>query len=363
MTAHIFHALLLTLCLGSAGQAAAHGGEDHGASAAVAPVAGDTLQRLPDGRVLMPKSAQQRLAIRTLLASESSAARSYELNGHVVMDPNLGGRVQASSAGRISAPVNGLPLLGSQVRKGQVLAWVKPTVSAYERALQHADLADSRSKLKLAELNLLRLKQLAGSIAAKELQAGQAELTAWRARTAALSAAAEGEALRAPISGVLAANNVVSGQVVESTAVLFEILAPDGLLIEALAYDPALVNNLTGASLQGVSLRYVGGARALRDGALPLLFAPDAPLTLALGQNVKLIAQTREHIKGVRLPASSVVKNAANESVVWLHEQALIFRAQPVQPLPLDGNTVLVGDIHPGSRVVIEGATLINQIR
>jgi cobalt-zinc-cadmium efflux system membrane fusion protein len=363
MSANHLRALFVALCLGSASQVFAHGDEDHGAPSTSTPLSADTLQRLPDGRVLLPKQAQQRLGIRTLVASESSAARSIELNGHVVMDPNLGGRVQASSGGRISAPAEGLPLLGSPVRKGQILAWVKPAVSAYERALQQADLADSRSKLKLAEQNLARLKQLTGSIAAKDLHAGEAELAAWRGRTAALATVAGGEALRAPVSGVLAASNVVSGQVVESSSVLFEILDPKGLLIEAQAYDPALLNNLASASLLGGSLRYVGGASALRDGALVLLFAPEGPLPLALGQNVKLIAQTREQIKGVRLPASSVVKNAANESVVWLHEQAQIFRAVPVQPLPLDGNTVLVSQIKPGSRVVTQGATLINQIR
>jgi membrane fusion protein, heavy metal efflux system len=176
MSATHLRPLLLALCLASASQVAAHGGEDHGAPSANVAVNGNSLQRLPDGRVLLPKEAQQRLAIRTLLATESSAARSIELNGHVVMDPNLGGRVQASSGGRISAPASGLPLLGSQVHKGQILAWLKPAVSAYELALQQADLADSRSKLTLAEQNLARLKQLTGSIAAKDLHAGEAAL-------------------------------------------------------------------------------------------------------------------------------------------------------------------------------------------
>ncbi|WP_348946347.1 hypothetical protein ABHF33_07370 [Chitinibacter sp. FCG-7] len=82
----------------------AHGDEDHGAAPVVATTNSDKPQRLPDGRVLLPKTAQHRLEIRTLLASEGTAARAIELNGHVVMDPNRGGRVQASSGGRISAP-------------------------------------------------------------------------------------------------------------------------------------------------------------------------------------------------------------------------------------------------------------------
>jgi cobalt-zinc-cadmium efflux system membrane fusion protein len=355
-------ALLSLLLAGQSRVVLAHGDEVHGE---VAPVvsSGNNPQRLADGRVLLPKEAQHRLAVRTLLASQSTVAKSIELNGHVVMDPNRGGQVQASSSGRISAPDSGLPALGSAVTKGQILAWLKPVVSSYELAQQQAELAQTRSQLRLAEQNVQRLTELANSLPRKELQAAQAELSELRGRSAALAAVNTGEALRAPVSGVVAASNVLNGQVVDASAVLFSIVDPAGLQIEALAYDPALVSNLAGASMQGVSLRYLGGALVLRDGALPLRFAANEPLPLALGQTVRLIAQTREQLSGVILPASSVVKNGANESVVWLHEQALLFRAVPVQPQALDGKNVLVTQIKPGSRVVTEGASLLNQIR
>lgn len=341
----------------------AHGDEDHGAAPVAATVNSDKPQRLPDGRLLLPKEAQHRLNVRTVLTSDSVAARSIELNGHVVMDPNRGGRVQASSGGRISAPYGGLPLLGSKVSKGQVLAWVKPAASAYELAQQQADLAETRSRLQLAEQTLARLKELSQSVPRKEIQAAEAELNGLRGRAAALSGVGAGEALRAPVSGVLAASNAINGQVIESSAVLFEIVEPKSMLIEALAYDPALVGNIASASLQGISLRYLGGASSLRDGALPLLFAPLEATPLALGQNVKLVVQTREQSKGIRIPTSSIVKNSANESVVWLHDSAQVFRAVPVTPMPVDGKTVLVTQLKAGSRVVTQGATLINQIR
>lgn len=355
-------ALLIIATAGHSATAWAHGDEVH-AEAAPLQSSGNNPQRLADGRVLLPKEAQHRLAVRTLLASESTVAKSVELNGHVVMDPNRGGQVQASSSGRIKAPAGGLPALGSPISQGQILAWVIPTVSAYELAQQQAELAETRSQLQLAEQNLQRLRALVNTVPGKELQAAQAELAALRGRHAALAAVNAGEALRAPSAGVLAASNVLSGQVVEPRDLLFSIVDPAGLQIEALAYDPALLNNLAGASLQGVSLRYLGGALVLRDGALPLRFAPQQPLPLALGQTVRVIAQTREQLTGVVLPAASVVKNSANQPVVWLHEQALIFRAVPVQPQALDGKRVLVTQIKAGSRVVSEGASLLNQIR
>ncbi|MBI3145981.1 MAG: HlyD family efflux transporter periplasmic adaptor subunit [Pseudogulbenkiania sp.] len=359
-------ACLLALWLG---QAIAHGGEDHSGGAAnpAAAIASDKPQRLPDGSVFVPKDAQRRLAIRTVVGEEKAVPRTVELNGHVVMDPNAGGRVQAMQSGRIEAGPKGLPLAGMKVAKGQVLGYVVPAVSSVERASQQAELADIRAKARLAGQQLARLKELSGTVPQKEVEAQEAELAGLRQRAAALGGATGREALVAPVSGVIALASVVSGQVVEARDVLFEIVDPARLMIEALAYDARLVAGLADASLAGTQtpLSYVGGANAFRDGALPVLFRPkragDTPL--ALGQAVKVIAQTRDTVKGVPLPAASVVRNAANESIVWVHERAEVFRGLPVQVTALDGANVVAVGLKPGVRVVTAGATLINQIR
>ncbi|MGQ0835287.1 MAG: hypothetical protein ACT4O5_10275, partial [Gammaproteobacteria bacterium] len=56
--------------------------------------AGSGLMRLPDGSVNVPKLAQRRMGIRTVLAPLTEAAATVELAGRVGMDPNAGGRVQ-----------------------------------------------------------------------------------------------------------------------------------------------------------------------------------------------------------------------------------------------------------------------------
>ncbi|WP_373974642.1 efflux RND transporter periplasmic adaptor subunit [Chitinibacter sp. SCUT-21] len=343
----------------------AHEGEDHSQDAPKAAVAPslNKPQRLPDGRVYVPKATQFQLGVITQLAKTTAAAKTIELNGHVVMDPNRSARVQASTAGRISAPSVGLPLLGSKVKKGQVLAVIQPAQSAFELAQQRADLAEAQANLKQAEQSLNRLRDLEGSVARKDIEAASAQVSALRARTAALSQASSGEVLRASVDGVLASSNVVNGQVIDPAMVLFEVVDPKGFLIEATAFDPALLSQIDSAALNGVKLKYLGGASALRDGALPLLFAPSEAMPLALGQVVKVAVSTREQVKGSVLPASAVVKNASNQSVVWILEQAQVLRAQPVQPMPLDGKTVLVPSLKEGARVVVEGANLINQIR
>jgi len=351
-----------------AGVAAAHGGEDHGDGAKPAAIsASDKPQRLPDGRVFLPKDAQRRLGLRTVLGAQQAVPKSVELNGHVVMDPNFGGRVQATQGGRIEPGPNGLPVPGMKVRRGQVLAYVTPALNSAERASQQAELAELRVKAQLAAQQLKRLQELAGTVSRKELETQAAELSGLRQRATALARGAGREALRAPAAGVIASAKVVNGQVVEARDVLFEVIDPARLMVEALAYDSKLVAGLASASLADSRspLALVGGANAMRDGALPVLFrlqqAGEPPL--ALGQTVKVVAHTRDSVQGVPLPASSVVKNAANENVVWLHEQAELFRAAAVQVQALDGANVVAVGLKPGVRVVSSGATLINQIR
>ena len=68
--------------------------------------------------------------------------------------------------------------------------------------------------------------------------------------------------------------------------------------------------------------------------------------------------------KGIVLPAEALVKSANGESVVWIKTGAERFLAQPVQARPLDAKTVLVVQgLAPDNRVVVQGASLLNQIR
>ena len=347
-------------------QASAHGDEDHGTAQAAVVTASDKPQRLPDGRVFVPKETQHRLEIRTVLAEEKSVQRTEELNGHVVMDPTTGGRVQSMQAGRIEAAAKGLPVVGSRVQKGDVLAYVQPALGSMERTNSRAEQGDIKAKLVLAEKQLARLKELSGTVPQKDIDAAEAEVAALRGRSHALATGNGPEALRAPVSGIIASSTVINGQVVDAKDVLFEIIDPKHMMIEALAFDPRSLRSLTGATLAGsaTELIYQGGAASLRDGAIPLLFRmTGAETPVVLGQPVKVIIKTGETVKGTPLPASAVVKNSANENVVWVHERAEIFRPVAVQVTAIDGANLLAQGLTPGQRIVTSSATLINQIR
>jgi hypothetical protein len=70
------------------------------------------------------------------------------------------------------------------------------------------------------------------------------------------------------------------------------------------------------------------------------------------------------HGRGHAIPSSAVVKNPANQDVVWLHTAAERFTPQTIRWLALDGASVAVLDgLKDGARVVTQGAALINQVR
>ncbi|HEY0586925.1 MAG TPA: HlyD family efflux transporter periplasmic adaptor subunit [Pseudoduganella sp.] len=327
------------------------------------------LARLPDGSVNVPKLAQRRMGIRTVKAEAGEHPVTVELNGRTAIDPNAGGRVQAPFAGRIEAGPQGLPVAGQSVRKGQVLAILRPVASAAERGSQQATLADLRANRSLLEQRVKRLEALEGSVARKDIDAARAELASLLGREKATAAALGGaEPIAAPADGVLASAQVLLGQIVESRDVLFEVVHPDRLLVEASTPDASLAGRIESASVvqaDDVQLTLLGGARSLRDGALPVQFAARGKaIPLAVGQPVTVLARLKTTEKGIALPAAALVRNPSNETVVWIKSGAMRFIAQPVEAKALDAHTVVVTKgLSAENRVVVDGAALINQIR
>jgi len=351
-------------------------GHDHGDQAAPA-ASSDAPKRQADGSVFLPKVSQRLLGIRTVAVVEATLPKAIELTGRVVLDANAGGKVQPTQAGRIEAGPRGLPTLGQAVRKGEVLAVVRASTSAIERANQQSQSTELTSNLDLAKKRLARLEQLEGTVPAKDVEAAKLDVSSLQQRAKTINASLVAlEALVAPVSGVIASANVVAGQVVDARELLFEIVDPTRLSIEASAFDAALLGNIASATASpaagvNVPLVFVGAGRALREGAIPVLFKTGTPksgspasVALAVGQPVKVIVQTKEQVKGFVVPASAVVKNASNQDMVWVHTGAEVFVPRATRVVPLDGATVSVVDgLKAGDRVVTQGAPLVNQVR
>jgi hypothetical protein len=117
-------------------------------------------------------------------------------------------------------------------------------------------------------------------------------------------------------------------------------------------------------------LRYLGAAPQLNQQAMTLLFRVEgsnsalANHPLSVGQPVSVIATTAQRSNGVAVPLAALVKNAAGENVVWLHTGAERFEARSVKWSVLDGERVAVSSgLRDGERIVIQGASLLAQIR
>ncbi|MBK3773537.1 HlyD family efflux transporter periplasmic adaptor subunit [Azospirillum brasilense] len=368
----------------ASGAAFAHGGEDHShgdedkgkAPAAAVPIgatgASESPRRLPDGSLYVPKPSQRLLAVRTVVAKPQEAAQTVQLIGQVIADPNGGGHVQATQSGRIEPGDKGLPYVGQRVEAGQILAYIAPAVTFVDRSGIQQQIAVVEQELVIAESRLQRLRKLEGSVPQRDIEEAEANLNGLRKRRAALSPAlTTKEALRAPISGVVTANNIKAGQVVEGRdQVLFEIVDPARLMIEAVAFDPRVANSVRGATATTadgltLTLGHLGHSLALRQQAIPLLFRIDnPPQGLSVGQPVRIVAQIQGKASGIVLPRQSVVRNASGQPIVWQHDTPQRFVARPVRTQPVDGDTVLVlAGVEPEARIVTDGAGLLNQIR
>nr|WP_049696971.1 HlyD family efflux transporter periplasmic adaptor subunit [Acidovorax sp. MR-S7] len=344
-------------------------GHDHGDTPAAPSANGP--QRLPDGSVFLPKPAQRQLGVRTLRAEEGALPRALELNGKVAMDPNAGGKVQPTSAGRIEPGPRGLPNPGQAVRKGEVLAYVVPSAAPIERSNQAAQLAELRAAKGLADKRAARLQELADTVPRKDIEAAESEARSLAERIAAVGAGlSTREALVAPVSGVIASANAVAGQVVDARELLFEVIDPARLRIEALAFDPSVGADIGSATLaigqERVPLAFIGAARSLREQALPLAFRAEGPAlsALAVGQPVRVFVQSKATVQGIAVPVAALMKNPANQTIVWVKTAPERFEPRPVTAEPLDGvNAAVTSGLAAGDRVATQGATLINQVR
>ncbi|HEY0835161.1 MAG TPA: HlyD family efflux transporter periplasmic adaptor subunit [Azospirillum sp.] len=368
----------------ASGAAFAHGDEDHGqpgegkgaapAPAAVLGLTGapESPRRLPDGSLYVPKPSQRLLSVRTTVATVRNAAQTVQLIGQIAADPNGGGHVQATQSGRIEPGDQGLPYVGQSVAAGQILATIDPAVTVVDRSGIQQQIATVEQELVIAESRLQRMRRLEGNVPQRDVEEAEATLNGLRRRRAALSPTlTTREALRAPISGVVTANNVKAGQVVDGRdQVLFEILDPTKLMVEAVAFDPRVANTVqtaTATTADGTTLKleHLGHSLALRQQAIPLLFRILAPPHgLSVGQPVRIVAQIQGEVSGIVLPRRSVVRSAGGQPIVWQHAGPQRFVARPVRTQPVDADTVLVlAGVEPEARIVTDGAGLLNQIR
>ncbi len=364
-------AIALTSVLAHAGPGA-HGPNGEHLDGSETPAAGG-LARLADGTVNIPKLAQRRMGIQTLVGIESETARTIELPARVIVDPNASGRIQSTHGGRIEPGPKGLSVLGQKVKKGDVLGYVHHHAEPYALGNQQALLAEIKAQRLTAERKAQRLVSLEGTVPRKDIEAAQAETESLISKEKSIgNSLAMREALVAPVTGVISKSELTVGQIVEPKDVLIEVVDPARVMVEATTADATISSSVKAASLQGITgitLSFMGGAKSYREGLLPMVFSvkshnPQTPLPLAIGQPVTVVAQLPQQIKGIVLPAQALSKNATNEPIVWVKLSAERYLQQPVQYQTLNASQIVVTQgLSPNNRVVVQGAAMMSQIR
>jgi hypothetical protein len=332
----------------------------------------DTPHRRPDGTAFLPMSTQRVFSLRWKVGRSADVAMAYEIPGHVITDPSTGTTVNASLAGIIGANQGTFPYLGMRVRRGDLLAYLQPTVTVSERAQIEARIQQLSNQISLSEKQMERLGDvLFVRYRTNKIEALKVQIDGYRRELVSLQTALDRrESLRSTADGVISKVNAVVGGTVSQGQIVFEIVDPDALWVEAAAYDPTIAEGVRSATAvtgdgRSFKLEFIGGGLTLSNQAIPLRFrVVGAHEGLSVGKPVTVIVQQDRVIAGIPVPASSVIRDADGRSIVWERTGAETFMPRQVRATRIAGNQMVVeSGLSDGARVVTEGASLLNQIR
>lgn len=368
------------------GDARAHEGQSPEAPAGI-PSGGDQrAQRLTDGAVFVPKPIQRIFGLRTIAAETGKFARTVELPGRIIPDPNSSGFVQTAVGGILSPPPGGFPRLGAPVKKGDVLAYVTPPIAAIDVSDMRQKQGELDQQIAIVQRRLARQESLVttGAVARTTLDDTRLELEGLKDRRSALDKIrSEPVPLIAPVSGVIAEGTPIVGQIAQTNAIVFHIVTPERLWVEALSFDAITGSGRASAKTaagKSLPLTFRGSGLADRSQSIPVHFSIDEetkgsggkepgtkePGTKGLraGQFVSVFAETGEERSGIAVPRTAIVRASNGQDFVFEHTGAERFEPRSVRAEPLDGERVLIAaGIEPGKRVVIQGAELLDHVR
>jgi hypothetical protein len=349
----------------------AHEGQDHGPEPAATPNGSNRAQRQPDGTVFVPKPIQRIFGVRTIETASGTFARTLELPGRVIPDPNASGYVQTAVGGVLSAPAGGFPRLGTFVKEGDILAYVTPPIAAIDVSDMRQKQGELDQQIAIVQRRLARQESLvtSGAVARSLVEETRLELEGLKDRRAALDKIrSEPIPLIAPVSGTIAEGTPITGQIAQSNAIVFHIVTPEKLWVEALSFDTISGAGRASAKTAGgksLGLSFRGSGLADRSQSIPVHFSIDEGAKgLRAGQFLTVFTETGDERAGIAVPRTAVVRAANGQDFLFEHTTAERFEPRPVRVEPLDADRVLIAaGIDPGKRIVVVGAELLDHVR
>lgn len=293
----------------------------------------------------------------------------------------LPGSVQAQTASIVAATVPALVVEypakeGMHVRAGDVLARQRSTTLALTLESQKASLKEAEARLKLAESNQKRAKDLfeAGVVSRQQYDDAQSEYNAWVGRTDSLKADIarieddiERTIIRAPFAGVVVAERTEVGQWLAIGAPVVDLLKIDEVEVRVdvperhfASLRPGAASTVTFESLPGLEVQ--GRVTAIIPQAdrqartFPLIVTvPNRGARIGAGMLAQVSFAAGEVYKATMVPKDAVISRGP---------QKILYRVNgdnTVEELTVEtgaGAGVWIevnGPVRPGDRVITRG--------
>ncbi len=336
----------------------------------------DRSARNPDGSYFVPKSLQRMFELRTQRLTETEVRAGIKLNGRIIPDPQAHGQVEAGLLGRIEPPETGMPVLGDEVRKGQVLGYVVPVVGVVDRSQVRREVARLTHEIRQTAESIEMMKQFSfvpfreGKIIQMEIRLDGLR----QERAALLPMLKTQEFLRSPIDGVIASTTAVAGRVAQPGEMVFDIVNPKLLWVEATVPDPMIASEAAPGTTatartpegQTLNVTYVGSGPAVRQQSTPMLFRIDnPPKGLRVGRPAAILLRGEHRAqRGLPVPRAAITVGADGLQQVWEQTDAETFVPHAVQTQDIDAQTVLIlNGVKEGARIVVRGISLMAQVQ
>ncbi|HSR50847.1 MAG TPA: efflux RND transporter periplasmic adaptor subunit [Acidobacteriota bacterium] len=364
-----------------------------------------------EGTISFLKEQQWTFDFSTALAEQREIEGSLGAPALVTAPSGLDTAVFSPSAGHYRQPPQGVPRLGTRVKKGALLGWVEPTPTqrsamaanqvqsgqmlvGMRNALAQAesDVAEQKSLLRTAQHEVERLERLLElqAVPRKRLEEAQsrheihqASLEAAQTRRRQLRHQLDEQlsradaqkveprmALYSPIEGKIVRSQAADGQPVDSRQELFRIINLKEAWISARVGESEVprLKGLKGAlvDLPGGEQIRLEADRLLDVGSLVDPVSRTVPVTwrvpnrsgsLRAGMLVEMRMRTDEGTQASAAVPSGAVLIEDNKSVVYVQVSGESFARRIVRTGARDaGWTQILEGLESGERVVVKGA-------
>jgi len=299
----------------------------------------------PPGRIAFLKETAWTTEFGTSIAEERTLIPTLRTTGEIRATAGREARLTATAHGRvvIESP---MPVLGTEVAAGQVLARIVPQIeNAGDRVSLTSEARQASAELAAAESQLSRSERLWAerTIPEKQLEEARtrvevmrARLDAARGRLGQFDAGASGRGggrtafqVRSPLAGTLIAIHISSGQTVEDGELLFTVVDLSRVWLHADVFEPdiATVSAATRASFRvdghdrPISIEPPDG-RVVTIGQLvdektrtvPMIFELSNPdRTLRIGSFATVWIETGEPTQALAIPETAMVDDAGRK--------------------------------------------------